>query len=207
MSPQANSYATSSPIDSKPPITLNGLDGTYAIALYTAAAKTQTLESTARAINDLKRLYERDQKLSTIMQAPSLNVGDKSAIIAELQKHTGDYDKSNIVKNFLRTVAEYNRLGLLKDICDKFGEVMSAARGEIEVTVISATPVDSKNMSKIETAISKSNFIGQGKKLKVKNTVKPDIIGGLIVEIGDRTIDLSVLSRLAKMNKLLTEPL
>lgn len=37
--------------------------------------------------------------------------------------------------------------------------------------------------------------------------VNPDIIGGLIVEVGERTIDLSVSAKLAKMNKLLTDTL
>ncbi len=37
--------------------------------------------------------------------------------------------------------------------------------------------------------------------------VNPDIVGGLIVEVGDRTVDLSVSSKLAKMNKLLTDTL
>lgn len=37
--------------------------------------------------------------------------------------------------------------------------------------------------------------------------VNPDIRGGLIVEIGDRTIDLSVSAKMAKMNKLLQETL
>lgn len=37
--------------------------------------------------------------------------------------------------------------------------------------------------------------------------VNPEIVGGLIVEVGDRTIDLSVSSRIAKMNKLLTDNL
>lgn len=37
--------------------------------------------------------------------------------------------------------------------------------------------------------------------------VNPDIVGGLVVEVGDRTIDLSVSSKLAKMNKLLTDAL
>ena len=77
--------------------------------------------------------------------------------------------------------------------------------------------------------MSKSAYVGQGKKLKVMNKVRPtpfahhgpfehyltygcsqvnpDIIGGLVVEIGDRTIDLSVSARIAKMNKLLTDTL
>ena len=37
--------------------------------------------------------------------------------------------------------------------------------------------------------------------------VNPDILGGLVVEIGDRTIDLSVSAKIAKMNKLLTDTL
>lgn len=198
-------YATASIIDSKPPVALHGLDGTYATALYTAAVKNQTLDRTAKAINELKILYQKDPKLSKILQAPSLSAGDKSAIIDELQKRIGDSGRGDTVRNFMKTLAEYNRLGLLQSVCEKFGQLISAARGEVEATVISATPLDSKSLSRLETAVSKSSFIGEGRKLRIKNTVKLDIIGGLIVEIGDRTIDLSVSSRVAKMNKLITD--
>lgn len=73
------------------------------------------------------------------MTAPTLSIEDKAAIVAELQKHTGTADKADTVKNFLNTLAENNRLGLLKGICEKFGELMGAARGEVELTVISAS--------------------------------------------------------------------
>ena len=43
------------------------------------------------------------------------------------------------MKNFLGTLADYNRLGLLKGVCEKFGDLMSAARGEVELTVTSAS--------------------------------------------------------------------
>lgn len=67
--------------------------------------------------------------------------------------------------------------------------------------------LDAKLLGRLETAVSKSQYVGQGKKLKVTNKVNPDILGGLVVEIGDRTIDLSVSARIAKMNKLLTDTL
>ncbi|SZF03934.1 unnamed protein product [Blumeria hordei] len=193
--------------DPKPPIALFGLSGTYASALYTAAVRSQTLESTARAINALKDLYIKDKKLATIMQTPTLSAQDKSAIVSELQKLIGEADKGNTFQNFLKTVAEYNRLGLMKDVCEKFGELMGAARGEVELVVTSATQLDSKTLSRLESSISKSQLAGQGKRLKIKNKVNPEIIGGLVIEISDRTIDLSVSSRLAKMDKLLTDNL
>ena len=73
------------------------------------------------------------------MEAPTLSAEDKSQIVAELQKHTGGADKEGTVKNFLSTLADYNRLGLLRGVCEKFGDLMSAARGEVELTVTSAS--------------------------------------------------------------------
>lgn len=78
-------------------------------------------------------------KLATIMTAPTLSVEDKAAIITELQKHISGADKVDTVKNFLNMLAENNRLGLLKGICEKFGELMGAARGEVELIITSAS--------------------------------------------------------------------
>ena len=59
-------------------------------------------------------------------------------------------------------------------------------------------------LKRLESAVSKSEY-SQGKKLKVTTKVNPDILGGLVVEIGERTIDYSVASKISKMNKLLSE--
>ncbi|KAH6622993.1 ATP synthase delta subunit-domain-containing protein [Chaetomium tenue] len=183
----------------QPPVALFGLDGTYATAL------TSSLEPTAKGLAALGNVIQKDAKLVTILQAPTLSAADKSAVVAELQKNAGASGET--VKNFLATLAENNRLGLLPGVCTKFSELMSAARGEVEMVVTSAQPLDNRTLSRLETAVSKSSYVGAGKKLKVKNTVNPDIVGGLVVEVGDRTIDLSVSSKLAKMNKLLTDTL
>ncbi|KAI0853739.1 OSCP-domain-containing protein [Daldinia vernicosa] len=193
--------------DVKPPVAVYGLDGTYASALYTAAVKTSSLDPTAKALSTLSDLLAKDQKLVTILNTPTLSDSDKSAIVAELQKNLGPVSSNETVKNFLATLAENNRLGILPGVSEKFNQIMRAARGEVELVIISAQQLDNKTLSRIENAIAKSPIVGQGKKLKVTNQINPDILGGLIVEIGDRTIDLSVSSKLAKLNKLLTDTL
>jgi len=191
----------------RPPVALYGIDGTYASALYTAAAKTSSLDSTAKALDTLSAVFKKDPKLNVVLHAPMLTVSDKQQIVAELAKHIGGVDKGDIVKNFLNTLADNNRLGVLEAVTDKFAVLMGAARGEVELTVTSAAPLDNKALSRLETAVSKSQYVGQGKKLKVVPKVNPDIRGGLVVEIGDRTIDLSVSSKMAKMNKMLKDSL
>lgn len=192
--------------DVKPPVAVYGVDGTYASALYTAAVKTSSLEPTAKALSSLGDLFARDAKLAAILETPTLSDADKSAIVAELQRSLGGAANNETVKNFLATLAENNRLGILKGVVNKFAEIISASRGEVELVVTSAQQLDNKTLNRLETAVSKSQY-SQGKKLKVRNEVNPDILGGLVVEIGDRTIDLSVSSKLAKMNKLLTDNL
>ncbi len=107
------------------------------ILQYTAAVKTASLEPTARALASLGSLMAKDVKLVGILAAPTLSAADKSAIVLELQKATGSTGET--VKNFLQTLAENNRLGILEGICAKFGELMSAERGEVEMVVTSAT--------------------------------------------------------------------
>lgn len=109
---------------------------------YTAAVKNSSLDTVAKAMGALNEVYSKDAKLATILQAPTLSSEDKSQIVSELQKHTAGADKDATVKNFLATLAEYNRLGLLKGVCEKFGELMSAAKGEVELTVTSAAVSD-----------------------------------------------------------------
>jgi F-type H+-transporting ATPase subunit O len=64
--------------------------------------------------------------------------------------------------------------------------------------------LDNKTMKRIETAIGKSEY-SQGKKLKVVPRVDPTILGGLVVEVGERTIDSSVAAKISRLNKLLRE--
>ncbi|KAI2611035.1 putative oligomycin sensitivity conferring protein [Hypoxylon fragiforme] len=199
--------AAAAPQDVKPPVAVYGLDGTYATALYTAAVKTSSLDPTAKALGALDDLCTKDVKLNSILSTPTLSAKDKSAIVAELQKNIGAANANETVKNFLATLAENNRLGILQGICAKFGEIMSASRGEVEMVVTSAQQLDNKTLNRLESAVAKSQYVGQGKKLKVTNQVNPDIVGGLVVEIGDRTIDVSVSSKIAKLNKLLTDTL
>jgi F-type H+-transporting ATPase subunit O len=66
-----------------------------------------------------------------------LSATDKQQIVAELQKHAGG--GGDVVKNFLTTLSLNNRLGTLEGVCEKFGQLMSAHKGEVELIVTSAS--------------------------------------------------------------------
>lgn len=105
------------------------------------------------------------------MTAPSLTADDKASLCAELLKVSGAPQADKTMKNFLDTLAVNNRLSVLFGVCEKFAELMSAHRGEMEMRVTSATPLDAKIVKQLENAVGKSQYVGAGKKLKVVTKV------------------------------------
>jgi F-type H+-transporting ATPase subunit O len=75
------------------------------------------------------------------------------------------------MKNFLQTLAENNRLGLLEGVCEKFQQLMGAHRGEMELVITSASKLDERMVRRVEQAVAKSEY-SQGKKIKVVTKVR-----------------------------------
>lgn len=72
---------------------------------------------------------------------------------------------------------------------------------------LSQQPLDKSHASRIESALSSSNVAKSagGQKLKYIYKVNPTIQGGLNVDFGDRSIDLSVAGKVRKLNELLQQ--
>lgn len=193
-------YATEAVVT--PPLQLYGLPGTYASALYTASVKASSISNTEKTLSKLKSLVTSDPKVGLVLTDPSLGQSDKEAAIKIVTDQIGG-DK--VFSGFLDVLAVNNRLSILDDIIGDFQKLADAEKGLVEATVTSTKPLDKSTLSRVEKAITGSKYVGKGKTLKLENVVKPDIKGGLIVSVGDRTVDLSVASKLQKYNQLLSE--
>jgi F-type H+-transporting ATPase subunit O len=80
---------------------------------------------------------------------------------------------------------------------------MTAQRGQVNVTVTSAQALDGKTLQKLESVLGKSSLIGKNSSILLKSKVDPNLMGGLVIEVGEKTIDLSVSSKITKLNSLL----
>lgn len=188
----------------KPPIQLFGLDGTYANALYSATVQQSSMDASYKALGKIAQAIKDDSRLATVLSNPALTKNDRVAIaegIAEKLK----LDKT--ITNFLAVLAENNRLANFGSIYEKFALLNDAHNGVVVAKITSAKPLDSKILNKLQASIGKSSFVGAGKTLNVTNPVNPEILGGLIVEVGDKTVDLSIASKVSRLNQTLKESL
>lgn len=186
----------------KLPKQLYGLDGTYATALYTAAVKSSSVEKAAESMKLLSDLISKDKAVEETLASPALSQDDRKIVVDTI---TSSVKLDQSVSNLLSVLSENNRLSLFTDISKQFATLNDAHNGLVEATITSTKALDSKTLKRLSTAIQNSEFVGQGKTLKISNQVDPEILGGLIVEVADHTVDLSVSSRIAKLNKVLTE--
>lgn len=188
----------------KPPVQLFGVEGTYASALYSASVQDSSVEKSFQGLSKVNELIEQDSKVKSILANPALSRDDRVSV-AQIIASNLKLDKT--LGNFLSVLAENNRLSEVQPIYQQFATLNDAYEGVVEAKVTSAKPLDSKILRRLQSAISKSSFVGEGKTLKLTNEVSPDILRGLVVEVGERTADLSVSARLNKLNTTLSQSL
>jgi len=103
------------------------------------------------------------------------------------------------VQTFLRTVIDNGRTSALPEIAAQFHALVNAKSGVSDATIESAYPIEAAQLADVKTALEK-RF---GRKLNANVVVKPDLIGGIRVVVGDEVLDTSVAARLQQMKTAL----
>ncbi|KAJ2842550.1 ATP synthase F0 subcomplex subunit OSCP atp5, partial [Coemansia erecta] len=122
------------------PITLFGIDGKYATALFQAAASKNVLTTVESDLANIEAQFSKDARLAEVLASPMLSKSAKEQLIDSLGK------KSEITTNFFRTLAENNRLNETSRIITAYKSLMEAERGIVSVVVTSAQRLGSKEL-------------------------------------------------------------
>ncbi|QRV94423.1 ATP synthase subunit 5 [Ceratobasidium sp. AG-Ba] len=182
----------------------------YASALFGAASKNQnTLNKVTSELTAINTSLKDTPALAAFVTNPTLSASDRKsgldAIFAVAAPKGSKEPVSPITKNLFEVLSENGRLGETHDVIASFNELLSKHKGELEVVVTSAAPLDKSLLSRLESSLKSSQAAAAAKSVKVTNKVNPAILGGLLVDFGDKTIDLSVSSKVNKLNALLQQ--
>lgn len=189
----------------KAPIQLFNLEGIYATSLYKSAVSLKQYEQSYKNLEAIKEALAKDNgKLAQFITNPTLNTEERAAFVSILDKNS-----TAPIKNFLNILAQNNRLSLLPTIISDSEKLNLAHNNIVNCKVYSVEPLPSKLLKRIEKAIqtSKKDIIKPNGKLVLQNEIKPEILGGLILEVndGEKIVDLSISNRVTKLNSVLNE--
>ncbi|XP_034170840.1 ATP synthase subunit O, mitochondrial [Osmia lignaria lignaria] len=182
----------------KPPIQVFGVQGRYATALYSAASKQKTLNNVEKDLLKFQELVKTDKKLHEFVKDPSIKRRDKAEALKSI---AGKLSLAKETANLLTLLAENGRLGQVNGIINTFKMLMAATRGEVVCEVITAKPLDADMRSKLEKALR--GFLSKGQNILLTAKVDPSIIGGMIVSVGDKYVDMSVATKVKRYSEII----
>jgi F-type H+-transporting ATPase subunit delta len=99
---------------------------------------------------------------------------------------------SELLLNFLYAVNDHDRLDLLGPIVTSYRKLLDERTGRIRVVVRSAFPLDDEQRRRIADGIRSR----VGREPELDESVDPDLIGGLVLQVGDFLYDASLRTRL-----------
>ena len=137
-----------------------------------------------------------DPTMTALLDSPRLSQNQAAEMFISVCEENIDQRG----KNFIKLLAENDRLKLLPEITALYEHYRAEAEGTIEAEVISASEVSESQLAKI-TASLKNRL---GKEVRLTSKIDPSLIGGAIIRAGDLVIDGSVSGRLEKLSTALT---
>ncbi|KAM4048193.1 ATP synthase peripheral stalk subunit OSCP, mitochondrial [Anomaloglossus baeobatrachus] len=183
----------------RPPIQVFGLEGRYATALYSAASKEKKLDQVEKELNRVSTLI-KDPKLSTIITNPHIKRALKQKTVTDL---VAKEKFSPLTSNFVNLLAENGRLRYTPEVIGAFAKIMSAHRGEVVCSVTTASPLDEPSLTELKTALN--GFLAKGESLKLEIKTDPSILGGMVVSIGEKYVDMSTKTKIQKLTKVMRD--
>jgi len=112
---------------------------------------------------------------------------------------------SDLTENLFATIADNTRFGKFDSVLKSFIKIMSAHKGEITCEIVTAQLLNAESLKEVTAAIG--GFVKPGQKLNITTKVDPSIIGGMIVSIGDKYVDMSIASRIKHYARSIEEAL
>src|SRR5262249_50226350 len=129
-----------------------------------------------------------------ILQSPKYTAQQRAEMILSLI--TTD---NKPIQNFIQILAENNRLLLLPEIAKFFDELITEHEKKLDADIYSVVKLDEDNKKKLMQKLSEKT----GRDVHLRCHIEPDLIGGLLIRMGDRVIDYSIRGELNRMKQQL----
>lgn len=164
----------------------------YARAFFELARESGRVGEATKELRDFADAYAASSEFRAMELDPAFHDEQRAAVIKTLGKRLGASDTT------VRTVsilAERQRLSVLPDLVRLVDEMADEHLGVVRATVRSARPLSESYKTKLKSHIENAT----GKRAIILYEEDPQLIGGLVTQIGDRLVDGSVRGRLDRL--------
>ena len=164
----------------------------YARALYDAAKDRGRVEPVREELGNFVAAVAEVEELRSVLLNPQI---DPRAKAAALEALTGGGEE--LVRNFLRLLAEKGRSGEIEEIHREFERLVAREQGQLSVELTTAYELSEEDARAIVKQIEEAS----GRRVEATRKVDPGLIGGVVLQAGSLRLDASVSGRLDRLRQ------
>jgi F-type H+-transporting ATPase subunit delta len=164
----------------------------YAKALLGAAEQAGKVDQVLEELESLQTdVLKNLPTLRLTLSSPRVSPEEKVALLDKA--FAGKM--SGVLLNFLKVTARHGRLSCLPEVLKSYRSIVNESQGKVEVTVRAAYPLSNPLRDRIAARLGEV----LKKRVSLVVEVEPDLLGGLVVRIGDTLYDGSLAAQLQRM--------
>jgi len=164
----------------------------YAEALFDVAKEKGKLDAVRDELGQFAEAVEGNRDLQVFFFSPYFSSAEKAA---GLKRAVSDANPELL--NFLELLIEKQRMSEVFRIRRQLDELWKKENRRIEVTVTSAVELEPAVVEKVGEEIERQT----GQKVELASRVDGEILGGIVLQVGNKVLDASIRSRLEKLRK------
>ncbi len=170
---------------------------TYANALFELALEEQLIDQILAEYEFVANSYDEFPEFLNIINSPKVSADDKKKIIDDIY----GTQVSELLTNFLKLLIDKKRSDVMVEVYGDYKKLVEAQKGLVVAKVESVIPLEANEIKNLEAKLNQVT----GKTVTVNNVINPDIMGGLVVKVGDKVIDGSIKRKLENLKHELAE--
>jgi F-type H+-transporting ATPase subunit delta len=164
----------------------------YARALFEAAQDAGRLDEVREQLGAFAATLEESRDLQVFFFSPYFSSEEKGD---GLKRTVTDADP--LVANFLELLVEKQRMPALSLIRRRFDALWDRENRILPVQVTSAIALEQETVKEIGKRIGEQT----GQRVELTSNVDPDILGGIVLRVGNSILDASIRNRLEQLRK------
>jgi len=181
-------------------MTLSAVATRYANALadvVTASSSVLRPQDAVAQLRTFEATLRSSAELHNALTTPAVPGSRKKAVVGRIADLQG---LSRIARNFLFVLVDHRRIALLPEIIQIFERVVDERLGFAQAAVASAAGLTEEQRTQLTAEFERLT----GKRLRMRFTVDPSLIGGVVAHIGSTVYDGSVRGQLASLERRLS---
>jgi len=168
------------------------------MALYELSKENSELNKVEDGMNGIKTQLNKSSDFKEMILNPTVTKDEKSKAIIKIVDQCGF---CQTLKKFLGFLTIKNRLFFLNQIIDSFLNLVLSSRGELKAKLLSSRELSKEELEKIRNELSK-DFQSP---IKIDYKHDPDLIAGIVIQVGSVMVDTSIKSKLRQLQKVMIE--